>query len=113
MRRFQHYLWILFNLIRNRDQSIYEKVKFALAFGLRRFDHQRTGHDQRETDRVRVEAVVNQALGDITRSHTLLRLTRITEDTFMHRWRLVGKVEPGLQMLADIVRVQDSIDGSL
>ena len=50
-----------------------QKASSALhALGLRRLDHQRLVDDQREVDRRRVEAVVDQPLGDVQGFHAAL-----------------------------------------
>ena len=52
-------------LVVDLQQRVGEGVERFLAFGLGRLDHQRFRHDQREIDRRRVEAVVQQPLGDV------------------------------------------------
>ena len=76
MRRLEHQLRIVFDLLRNGDHRVGEQVEFALAFRLRRLDHQSARHDQREADGVRMKAVIDQPLGDVAGAHALLRLPR-------------------------------------
>ena len=49
----------------DRQHRLGERVQRLLRLGLGGLDHQRLGHDQREVDRRRVEAVVHQPLGDV------------------------------------------------
>ncbi len=64
------------------DHGIAEAVEFALAFGLRGFDHQRIGH--RKAHCRRVEAVVHQTLGHIlhTDAGAFLQVAQV-DDAFM------------------------------
>ena len=47
------------------DHGVDEGVERLLALGLGRLDHHGLGHDQREVDRRRMEAAVDQSLGDV------------------------------------------------
>ncbi len=111
MRRLHNQLRILLDLACDRDECIDEEVEFLFAFSFRGLDHQRTGHNERKTDSVRMKPVIDQPLRDVACPHALLRLTRIAEDAFVHRRRLVGKVVIRFQVLANVVRVENGIDG--
>ena len=65
MRRVGDDLRRLFRLFRNCLHGVDEQIELFLRFALRGLDHQRAGHDQREADRVGMEAVVDEALGDV------------------------------------------------
>ena len=69
-------LGLLGRLARDREHRVAERVERLLRLGLGRLDHQRLGHDQREVDRRRVEAVVHQPLRDVERADAVLALQR-------------------------------------
>ena len=74
-----------------------ERVERLPRLGLGRLDHQRLVDEQREVDRRRVEAEVEQALGDVERLHPELALRRRAgEDELVH----AGAVEGERQVLA-------------
>ncbi len=73
----------------DRDHRVDEQIEFALAFGLGRLDHQRAVHDQREADRVRMEAVIDQALGDVAGAHAVCACRSSLNTHFVH----VGRVD--------------------
>src|SRR5437660_6094781 len=60
-----------------------------------------------------MESVINQALGDIHRTHAFLRLHLVAENDFMHGWRRVRQVVGAFKALANIVRVEDGVFGGL
>ena len=55
-----------------RQHRVRELVERLEVFRLRRLDHDRLFDDQREVDRRRVEAVVEQPLRDVERVHAVL-----------------------------------------
>src|SRR5262245_24499367 len=76
-----HLRRILFGLALNRNHRFDEGVEFLLGLGLRRLDQQALRHEQREVRRRRVEAVVEQALGEVHGVHAhLFRLTLERDD---------------------------------
>ena len=85
-------LRVLLGLPGDRAHRGDEGVEARLPLGLRRLDHQRAGHDQREVDRRRVEAVVHQALADVDRVHAALRLLLVGEDDLVQGRRVVLQV---------------------
>src|SRR5579862_5561014 len=74
----------------NRDHGVGEEVQFAFALGFGRLDHQGTMNDEREAYGVGMEAVIDEALRDITGSDTELRLPVITKDDLVHIGSGVG-----------------------
>ena len=60
-----------------------------------------------------MEAVIDEALGDVHGVHALLFLAIIAEDDFMHGRRGVGQVENAFEILTNVIGVQDSIFGGL
>ena len=64
----------LADLLANRDHRVAEAVELLLRLALGRLDHQRAGH--RERDRRRVEAVVDDPLGDVLDIDARRRLER-------------------------------------
>ena len=66
-----HKLRVLFGLPRYRQHRLAEGVQRLFPLRLRRLHHQRLVNDEREVDRGRVEAVVDEPLGDVQRLHGL------------------------------------------
>ena len=67
----------------------------------------RLGHDQREVDRRRMDAEVEQALGDVERVDVLPFLPICREDELVHAGAVEGQVVVGLQGAHDVVGVED------
>ena len=61
-----------------------EAVEPLEALALGRLDHQRAVHDQREVDRRRVVAVVDQALGDVERRDAVRLELPVREHALVH-----------------------------
>ena len=55
----------LLGLFRDLLHGVDELVELFFRLALGRLDHQRAGNNQREADRVRMETVVDQPLGDV------------------------------------------------
>ncbi len=70
-------------------------------------------NNEREADRVRMKPVVDQPFGDVTGLDPAARLCVVTKNAFVHRWSRIGKVVVFLDTLADVVGVQDGIDGGV
>ena len=113
MRRVLHHLRVGLDFTGDRDHGVDEAVDFELAFGFGGLDHERAVDDHGEAHGVRVEAVVDEALGDIAGAHAEFRLPVVAEDHFVHAGRLVGQVEVGLQILADVDGVEDGVHGGV
>ena len=62
-----HEVGLRFGFLEDRDHRVDEAVERFLALGLGGLDQQALGHQQREVGRRRMEAVVEQALGEIHR----------------------------------------------
>ena len=78
---------------------------------LRWFDHQRFLNDQGEVDRWWMEAVVDQAFGDVVGADIVLTLLpRAGKHDFMQDWPVVREIVVSVQQDAQIVRIQDSLD---
>ena len=90
-------LGILLGLGQDLVHSVGESVERLVRLGLGRLDHQRLVDQQREVDGRRVEAVVEQALGDVERLDAELALgRRAGEDELVH----AAAVERDRQVLA-------------
>ncbi len=93
----------------NRAHRVHEQIALLLRFRFGGLNHHRARHDQRERRRVRMEAVVDQALGDVHRVHAVLFLPRIAENHFVHRGQIERQVVHVLELLANVIRVQDRV----
>ena len=65
MRRLFHKLHVLFDLLGDGDQGVGEQIELPLLSVSVGSIIMRPGHDQREADRLRMESVVDQPLGDV------------------------------------------------
>src|SRR6202044_4026868 len=90
-----------------------EQITFLFRFGFRRLDHHGAGNDQREGGGVRVEAVIDQALGDVHGIYAFHFLARVAEDDFVHGGQIVGEIEIGLEIFANVVGVEHGVFSSL
>src|SRR6266545_541915 len=92
----------LLQLVRRRlgargdvEHHLREAVERLERLGLGRLDHERLLHDQREVDRGRVDAVIQDRLGDVQRGHPMLPLlAAAAEDDLVLAdavvWQVVG-----------------------
>jgi hypothetical protein len=76
-------------------------------------DHQRAVDDEREADRVGVEAVVDEALGDVAGLDAFGGLALVAEDNLVHGGGLVGELVEVFKLGADVVGVEDGVFGGL
>ena len=78
------------------------------TLGLGRLDHERLGDDQREVDRRRVEAVVDQPLGDVERRDARRLLAAPgREHDLVHAGPVVGQVVVRAEARPQVVGVED------
>jgi len=56
-----------------------------------------------------VEAVVDQALGNVHRAHAFLGLHFVAEDNFVHGWRGIRQIVSALETFANVVGVQHRV----
>ncbi len=93
----------------DRDHRLDEPVDLAQALALGGFDHQGSG--DRERHRRRVEAVVDQPLGDIVDGDSALLgdLAQVEDALVRHQPGIAGVEhrEVGVQPVGDVVRGQD------
>ena len=94
------------DLLKRRDEGIERR----LALGLGRLDHQRLRHDQREIVGRRVEAVVEQALGDVERPHAGT-LDDAAADELVHVHAVERHREEVAQLDTQIVGVEHRVLG--
>src|ERR1039457_3520856 len=111
VRRFQNELGVVFDLLGDVNEGVDEEVEFLFAFGFGGLDHHRAMHDQREADGVRVEAVIDQALGDVAGVDAFAGLPGVAENALVHGRGLVGELVVGLQQFADVGGVEHGIHG--
>ena len=91
-----------------------ERVERLQRFGFRGLDHQGFFNDEREIDRRCVEAVVEQAFGDVHRGHAGLLLDSAgTGDEFVHAAVAVRNFQEILDLAEQIIGVQHGVLGSL
>src|ERR1700691_4397018 len=84
-------LGVLCRLLEYRGDRFCERVERLLGLGLRRLDHQRLVHQQREVHGRRVKAEVEQALGEVERLDLQIALHRPAgEDGLVHAQLTVG-----------------------
>ena len=67
--------------------------------------------DERETDGVRMKAVINEALGDVAGPNAFGGLAIVTENAFMHGWSFVSNFVVRLKQLAQIVGIEERVHG--
>ena len=60
-----------------------------------------------------MEAVIDEALGKVAGLHALGGLAVITKDHFVHAGALIGQLKVRFQLVADVVRVHQRIDGGV
>src|SRR5947207_12175293 len=60
-----------------------------------------------------MEAIVDEAFGDVAGFHAVLRLQPVTENYFVHRSSFIGKLVDALQLFANIVGIENRIFRSL
>src|SRR6185436_7537323 len=109
-----HLRGILFGLALNRNHRLDEPVELLLRLGLGRLDQQALRHEQREVSGRRVEAVIEQPLGEVHRVDAeLLRLPLERDDELVARTTSrVGGVESCLlQTREHVVGVECSVFG--
>ena len=100
MRRGFYQLRGLFHFFGDGAHGGDEQVEFLKRFALRGLDHQGAVDDHGEADRVGVEAVVDEALGDVAGLNPFGRLALVAEDDFVHRGRFVRQLVEVFELLA-------------
>ena len=60
-----------------------------------------------------MEAVIDEALGDVHGLHAFFGLQFVAENDFVHAGRGVGQVVGAFEALADVVSVEDGVFGGL
>src|ERR1051325_2457368 len=91
---------------RDAFHRIDEQVAFFLRFRFCRLNHQGAGYDQWKCRGVWMKAIVDQALSDVGRIHSIAFLYRVAEYNFMHRGQGIRQIVNALEMLANIIRVE-------
>ena len=109
MRRREHQRRVLFHLAGNLLHRVDEEVQFFFGLAFGGLDHERSRNDEREGDSVGVEAVIDEALGDIAGLDAAYLLALVAEDDLVHRGRLIWQLVMAFELLADVVRVEHSI----
>ena len=102
-----------FDLFGDGDHGVDELVELQLALGLGGLDHERAVHDQREAHGVRMEAVIDEALGDVAGAHAEFGLAIVAEHHLVHVGRSVGQIEVRLELLADVDGVEHRVHGGV
>src|SRR6266481_1514134 len=64
--------------------GVHQQVQLFQRFALRGLNHDRAVHHQRERHCIRMEPIVDHALGNVPGLHSLLLLKVVAEDHFMH-----------------------------
>src|SRR5215213_1094413 len=110
VRRLLHHLRRLGGLVGDLTHDPNEVIERLDRLCLRRLDHQRFGYDQWEVDRRRVDAEVEDALGNVERPHALRLLPGGGEDRLVHagavaEWLIVEIAQAG----PDVVGGEDGV----
>src|ERR1700761_7299097 len=84
VRRLQDNERVLFDLARDLLHGVDEEIELFLRFALSGLDHQRARNDERKGDSVGVEAVIDEALGDVASFDATCLLLFIAEDDLVH-----------------------------
>ena len=113
VRSVLYQLGIFFNFLRDRDECVGEEIEFAFAFGLGRLDHECAVNDEREADGIRMEAVIDEALGNVTGPNAFGGLAIVAENTFVHGRRFVGDFVMRFEQRSQIVGVEERVHGGL
>src|SRR6476661_248734 len=100
-------------LVGDRTHGIDEEVALFAGFRLRWLDHERSGNDERKRSGVRVEAVVDEAFGDVHGIDAIFLLKRVAENNFVHGGQGVGKIERAFEVLANVIGVKHGVFGGL
>src|SRR4051794_35364652 len=79
VRRAQDEVGIFLALARDVSHGVNEEVELLFRLALGRLDHERAGNDERERHGIRMESVINEALGDVAGLQPLRRLLAIAE----------------------------------
>src|SRR3990170_2661133 len=90
-----------------RLHDFYEPVQRIDSLGLCRLYHYRAVNDQREVDRRRVIAVVDEPLGDVHRGDAASELELVGEYGFVHAGLVKGEMISALEPLFYVVGVED------
>ena len=106
-RRLVQQLGALLDLFGDGEHRVGEGVERLLALGLRGLDHQRAADHQRKVDRRRVEAVVQQPLGNVQGLDAAVVERAVREDALVQARLALGQVIGRLQPRAQIVGVQN------
>ena len=104
---------LLLALLGDGQHRVAEGVQGLARLALRGFDHDRLLHHHREIDRRGIEAVIDQALGDVPGVDALRALPLGREDALVHARAVVGDLIRRGQPRADVVRVEDRVVADL
>jgi hypothetical protein len=102
---------IVFDFLGDGDESVSEEIEFAFAFGFGGLDHERAVDDEREADGIGMEAVIDEAFGDIAGAHAFDGLAVVAENAFVHAGRFIGDFVVRLEQSAEIVGVEKRVHG--
>ena len=70
-------------------------------------------NDQREADGIGMEAVIDEALGDVAGANAFRGLAVVTENAFVHGRRFVGDLIMRLEQLAKVVGIEQRVHRGL
>src|SRR5579859_617894 len=96
-------------LVGDRTHGIDEEIALFAGFRFGWLDHERSGNDQRKRGGVGMEAIVDEALGDVHGVDAVFLLERIAENDLVHGGQGIGQIENPFEMLADVIRVEDGV----
>src|SRR5690606_25357776 len=106
MRGVLYEIRIFFCLAVDIDHRFDEGVEIRTAYRFRRLDQHRALDNEREVDRHRVKSVIDQALCDIKRYDTILRLILVRKDRLVHTIGWEGLCERSFEFVAKIAGVK-------
>jgi hypothetical protein len=113
MRRGQHHLRIFFHLFGDGTHGLDKQIHFFFRFAFGGFDHHRPGYDQRKRRSVGMEAIIDQAFGNVHGADAFLGLQLVAENYLVHAGGRVRQVVRPFQSLADVVGVEHGVFGRL
>src|SRR5688572_11941161 len=109
VRRPAYELGLRARLLRDGAHRVHELVERLARLRLRGLDHEGAADDQRKVDGRSVEAVIEEALGDVHRLHPAPLLDAVGEHAFMQRRAVVRQVVGIAEPRAKVVCVQHGV----
>src|SRR5579859_6574847 len=100
-------------LVGDRTHGIDKEIALFAGFRFGWLDHERSGNDQRKRGGVGMEAIVDEALGDVHGVDAVFLLERIAENNLVHGRQGIGEIENAFEVFADVIGVKHGVFGGL